>query len=185
MAETEIPSIPISETPDVTAQKPDIDKEAFHPLNYPSLALQTYESFGGDSNRAHYKEEFSSGQSTHLKMDYPRLSDVSQFDEIKNELNGRLELAIATFGEDSATVSSIRYRLEEADFLKAAQVLNNSKTPEERQQAATDFVAMSERLYGKPDQELADSIPVHLSKIAILATHIFLNCGDKLKRDLV
>lgn len=148
----------INEVTNVEPHQPEFDAQDFHPINYPSLALQTYESFGGDSNRSDNKNKFSSGQSTHLKMDYPRLAETTQFDEMTNELNDRLELAIATFGLESATVSSIKYRLEEVEFLRAAHTLNNPKSPEDRQQAASDFVAMSERLYGKPDQELAGSI---------------------------
>lgn len=158
MPETQTNSSPIIEVDATETNSLNFNMEDFHPLNYPSLALQTYESFGGDPNRSNYKDEFSSGISTHLKMDYPRLSDVSQFDEITNELKDRLGLAIATFGEDSATVSSIRYRLEEVDFLRVAHTFNNQESAEVRQQVAIDFVAMSERLYGKPDQDLADSI---------------------------
>jgi hypothetical protein len=158
MAETETPSIPISENPDITSQEPTIDMEAFHPLNYPSLALQTYESFGADPNRARSKVDFALGRSVHLKMEYPKLVDAEYFDAAETELKDRLELALTTFGEDSVTVSSIRYRLEEVEFLRVSQRLNNPDLVEERQANAEKFVELSEKLYGKPDHELANSM---------------------------
>ena len=158
MAETDTPSIPISENPDVTSQKPDIDMDAFHPLNYPSLALQTYESFGADPNRARSKVDFAMGRSVHLKMEYPKLIDTEYFDAVETELRDRLDIALTTLGEDSVTVSSIRYRLEEVEFLRVSQKLNDPSLDEERQANAVKFVELSEKLYGKPDHELVDSM---------------------------
>jgi len=149
-------TIPSSEQAPATS--PDSSLDSFHPLNYPALALQTYESFGGDPNRVGTKADFSSGKSTHLAMEYPKLKNIKQFDQTTDELNERLAVAIATFGEDSVTVSSIRYRLEEVEFLKIAHKLNNPGSAEERQESAEKFVELGERLYGIPDQELADSI---------------------------
>ena len=147
-----------TEIPNAEPSRQNFDMADFHPVNYPSLALQTYESFGGDPNRVFSKVDFAMGRSVHLKMEFPKLVDTEYFDAAETELKDRLQLALTTLGKDSVTVSSIRYRLEEVEFLRVSQKLNNPGQSDDRQATAEKFVELSEKLYGKPDHELANSM---------------------------
>jgi hypothetical protein len=141
----------------------------FHPLVTPELALQSYESFGGDVNRAASKTAFSNGETYHLQMQYPDLTE-SEAARKAGVLTTMRDKAVKRFGADSPTVSSIDYHLQETEFLACAARLNklaaNGQTNNAQTQAeAEQFVEINEQLYGKPDQEIFNSMLATLKQL--------------------
>jgi hypothetical protein len=133
----------------------------FDPLVHPELALQTYEKFGGDNNRAAQVGAFTDGATYHLEMTYPKLS-TAEARSARATLQSLYLQAIAKYGDDSLTASSIKYRLQETEFLEIAARMNeqaaNGTDKEVLQSTATEYVQLTEQLYGKPDKEVVDSM---------------------------
>lgn len=126
--------------------------EAFNPRSNPELALQTYEYFGGDLDRAQSRSNFIQGVDSHLRLAYPKLTHEA-VDPLITNLQHKLGIAEDIYGDDSATASSIRYRLEEAEFLDTAVELNAGHT-----QLAPHFYAANEALYGSVDESMVGEL---------------------------
>ncbi len=132
----------------------------FDPRVSPALALQTYESFAGGPSRRADKDAFAAGETFHLEMTYPLL-DPKVIAAQRAELIDLKIKAGRRFGEDSLTVSSIEYRMQETDFLDSAVRLNQSAQADDQEAHEADarnYVALVEALYGKPDQAVIDSM---------------------------
>ncbi len=132
----------------------------FSPLVNPELALQTYESFAGGPTRKAEREAFMTGDTYHLVMTYPDLNEAEaqQKGQTLQDLRAK---AIDKYGPDSITVSSIDYRIKEAEFLQVAAQLNNLAHGADKnalQQAADRYVLLNDQLYGKPDQRVVDTM---------------------------
>ncbi|NBU33926.1 hypothetical protein EB118_02510 [bacterium] len=132
----------------------------FNPLVNPELALQTYESFAAGPTRKDEREAFKNDQTHHLEMTYPDL-DYEVAVQTQETLETLREKAAATYGEGSLTVSSIDYRIQEAEFLQIAARFNAASQTDnlaELQDLAEQFVRSNDQLYGKPDQEIVDTM---------------------------
>lgn len=124
--------------------------ESFNPRTNPELALQTYEYFGGDQDRATHRAAFARGESAHHIMQYPKLRHAI-IDPIVGALEAKHVLVVEQYGEASATASSVEYRLEEARFLVDAVELNHAKSAHDQQVVASRFSVRNEQLYGRGD----------------------------------
>ncbi|MDQ2972989.1 MAG: hypothetical protein M3Q79_00720 [bacterium] len=138
----------------------------FDPRIHPELTLQTYESFAGGPERKADREAFANGDTYHLEMTYPELSEEIAADK-KHIVKGLRNKAVEAYGAESLTVSSIDYRILETDFLASAARLNalsEGADTEALQAEADKFVELTEALYGKPDQKIVDDMLFDLKK---------------------
>ncbi len=115
-----------------------------------SLALQTYEYFNGGSGRQNLLEDFTSGGSLELELDYPKLS--SRIVDCHVDNLDRL----AYQDDEDGLDATVEFRLAEAYFLKQAARLND--VPEADQATIDHFQEMNEQLYGAPDPEVVSQI---------------------------
>ena len=113
-----------------------------------SMGLQTYEYFAGGKERPEIIERFIDGESTELRLDYPRL--------LLPEIDDHISNLTSLVPEGHTGSASVEFRLAEAYFLKASQQINTLDYPS--QQIVDHFQEINESIYGKPDKAVVDQM---------------------------